>query len=98
MRHFVEQQATLAKRLAGLRFKVSKLEEEEDAQQEANTPPSTPTPKRSVAQRLMRARLKIASLDDRTVRITDADVFLVQVAALCHDLGTLSPAQSKREN
>lgn len=87
MAHFVQQQALVAERLAGLRLKAVALECAIDRARDddgAALPSRTPA---DTARCLERTRLKIASLEDRVVAIGKDDVFLVQVAALCHDLG-----------
>lgn len=91
MAHFVQQQALVAERLAGLRLKAVALECAIDRARDGDNgavtaalPSDAPA---DIARRLERTRLKIASLEDRVVAIGKDDVFLVQVAALCHDLG-----------
>nr|UDO47248.1 hd phosphohydrolase domain [Pandoravirus massiliensis] len=91
MAHFVRQQTLVARRLAGLRLKAETIEcaiaSSLSPSASPNRGASPATMRRSHAERLARTRLKIASLEDRVVVISEDDVFLVQVAALCHDLG-----------
>lgn len=96
MAHFVQQQALVAERLAGLRLKAVALEcaidrarDDDGGAAVAAGALSSDAPG-DIARRLERTRLKIASLEDRVVAIGKDDVFLVQVAALCHDLGMFS--------
>lgn len=91
MAHFVRQQTFVARRLAGLRLKAATIEYAmASAAAAATDTPRGASPhatRRSDAERLARTRIKMASLEDRIVAITEDDIFLVQVAALCHDLG-----------
>ncbi|WBR14207.1 Hd phosphohydrolase [Pandoravirus kuranda] len=93
MAHFVRQQTLVARRLAGLRLKAATIEcamtssEASSAAVDTSRGASPRTSRRSDAERLARTRIKMASLEDRIVAITEDDIFLVQVAALCHDLG-----------
>ncbi|AJF98566.1 hd phosphohydrolase domain protein [Pandoravirus inopinatum] len=86
MAHFVQQQAFVAERLAGLRLKAAALECTIDRAKDRAAALS-PDALADAVRCLDRTRLKIASLEDRVVAISKDDVFLVQVAALCHDLG-----------
>ncbi|QBZ80650.1 Phosphohydrolase incomplete domain containing protein [Pandoravirus celtis] len=86
MAHFVQQQAFVAERLAGLRLKAVALECTIDRAKDGAAALS-PDALADAVRCLDRTRLKIASLEDRIVAISKDDVFLVQVAALCHDLG-----------
>ncbi|ATE82112.1 Phosphohydrolase [Pandoravirus salinus] len=89
MAHFVQQQGLVAERLAGLRLKATALECAKERASDDNDDGAAPSSDAlaRLTRRLDRTRLKIASLEDRVVAITKDDVFLVQVAALCHDLG-----------
>ncbi|AVK76720.1 Phosphohydrolase [Pandoravirus macleodensis] len=89
MAHFVRQQTLVARRLAGLRLKAATIEcsMASAAAADPSRGALSQSARRSDAERLARTRIKMASLEDRIVTITEDDIFLVQVAALCHDLG-----------
>jgi hypothetical protein len=92
MAHFRDQQREIARQLAALREQVSRLTDEE--RQMALMPMASGERRAVVAAGLMTARAQIAHLESCVSVITDDDVFLVQTAALCHDLGECPPRQS----
>jgi HD superfamily phosphohydrolase len=88
MAHFVQQQALVAERLAGLRLKAVTIDCALERAKDDGAGALSPEEMSEAARRADCTRLKIASLQDRVVAISKDDIFLVQVAALCHDLGT----------